>query len=116
MNAKSPKSKEAIIASLLNGATVKAACKAAKTNRDTYYAWLKDDKEFADAALKAKDSRIEIVEDALFNRASRGNVTAQIFFLCNRAPERWKNVQKIEASLTEIPKLSFEVSYAQSGS
>ena len=43
-------------------------------------------------------SRIKVVEDALFNNAVNGNTTAQIFFLCNRDPDRWQHLYKIQAS------------------
>ena len=36
------------------------------------------------------------VEMSLYGKAISGNVTAQIFWLCNREPRRWVNVQRIE--------------------
>lgn len=33
--------------------------------------------------------------ESLFKTGKKGNVTAQIFFLCNRAPEQWQNVNKV---------------------
>jgi len=41
------------------------------------------------------EDRVRQVEDALFEAALGGNVTAATFYLCNRAPERWRPVQKI---------------------
>lgn len=38
------------------------------------------------------------VELSLYNKAMTGNVTAQIFWLCNRRPDRWKNVNRVEHS------------------
>ena len=38
------------------------------------------------------------VETSLYSRAIAGNVTAQIFWLCNRRPDRWKHVNKVEHS------------------
>jgi hypothetical protein len=36
------------------------------------------------------------VESALFQNAMSGNVTAQIFWLKNRKPERWNDKREIE--------------------
>jgi hypothetical protein len=36
------------------------------------------------------------VEMSLYNKAMGGNIVAMIFWLCNRAPERWVNVQRLE--------------------
>lgn len=40
------------------------------------------------------------VERSLFNQAMRGNTTASIFWLCNRDPERWQNLQQVKHSGT----------------
>ena len=91
--------KKAIILSLQNGGTVVAACAAAGTSRGMFYEWYKSDDAFKDKVDKARKSRIHHVEDALFKKAVEGNMTAIIFFLCNRAPEDWKNVNNVEAEL-----------------
>jgi hypothetical protein len=88
--------KKAIIKSLEKGAYITAACKAAKISPVTFYEWLRKDKEFAKSVDIAQESRIGIVEDALFKRAEKGNMTAIIFFLCNRAGDRWKSLTKVE--------------------
>lgn len=101
---KSVKAKQAVLASLAQGATVQAACKAARIGRRSYYDWRASDPDFTAEADKALAARIGVVEDALFRAASepdnsgKTNVTAAIFFLCNRAPERWRNVNKVEVS------------------
>lgn len=45
--------------------------------------------EFADEMRLAEDEAHEEVEDALFLAAKSGNVTAMIFYLTNRQPDRW---------------------------
>jgi hypothetical protein len=60
--------------------------------------WLQDDDEFADAVADAIESRIAHVEDALYREAIGGNITAIIFFLCNRKAAGWKHVQHIQHS------------------
>lgn len=90
------KVKSAVILSLQDGATVAAACKAVHINRSTFYDWCKDDAEFGKQVGEAQESRIQHVEDALYRNAIGGLFIAQMFFLCNRASDKWKNVQKIE--------------------
>ena len=90
--------KEAVLASLTEGASTTKACKAAGINRNTYYAWRNKDPAFLEATDVALDSRIHSVEDALYRKALDGNTTAQIFFLCNRSNGRWRHVQHIQHS------------------
>ena len=90
--------KDTIIKSLSAGASVTDACKGADVCRDTFYRWCNDDKDFNSRVETSKMSRIKVVEDALFNNAVNGNTTAQIFFLCNRDPDRWQHLYKIQAS------------------
>ena len=47
--------------------------------------------EYSEALKRGKARGIAAVSNALFTSATRGNVTAQIFFLKNRAPEEWKD-------------------------
>ena len=80
--------KDTLIESLANGATITDACKGACINRSTYYLW-KEDKAFRKLIEKAKDKRTEIVEDALFKQAEKGNTIAMIFWLKNRSSGKW---------------------------
>lgn len=92
--------KKSIIENLSQGNSVEGTCKKVKINKTTFYEWVKKDKQFAEDVEKARLSQVVVVEDALFKKAKAGNVTAIIFFLCNRSPEKWKNVQRVE---TEFP-------------
>jgi len=44
------------------------------------------------------DASDERVVDSLYKNALAGNVTAQIFWLKNRRPSEWRDVQNIEAN------------------
>ena len=57
----------------------------------TVYDWMNKNPEIADAIKKGRDKSIDMVENALFKSAINGNVTAMIFYLKNRAPERYKD-------------------------
>ena len=56
------------------------------TEHDDLAASLNDGRDLADAR----------VEDSLFSSAMAGNVTAQIFWLKNRRPAKWRDVQRVE--------------------
>lgn len=92
---------DAIIQSIQNGATVMQACEAAGIDPRTFYRWRKKYKEVEELYEMALDSRVQIVEDSLFKRAVEGNVTAIIFFLMNRAPDRWKDRHELSVQADE---------------
>lgn len=83
--------------SLEGGVSVLKASKAADIDYKTIWRWRKDSKEFNNEVTAILDSRIMIVEDALFLSAVKGNLGAQIFWLKNRAKDRWKD--KFEADI-----------------
>ena len=98
---------EAVLASLEGGGSIHAACKAAQIDRKTLYRWRKDDPELEAAVQSARITAIEVVEDALFLTAQKGNVTAQIFFLCNRASKRWRHVNRTEITGADGQPVAF---------
>lgn len=57
----------------------------------TVYDWMNKNPDIAAAIKKGRDKSIDMVENALFQSAINGNVTAMIFYLKNRAPERYKD-------------------------
>lgn len=89
-----------MLESLGRGATIVAAAKAAGCHLITVYKWRHSDSVFEAALLDRLAMRVGTVEDAQYTSAVKGNATAQIFFLCNRARDRWQNVSQIEARLT----------------
>jgi len=89
------KQKQAILDSLGAGAFITKAVEAAGIAVPTYYAWRRADPEFDEACEAALAARVGRVEDALYAKAVSGHVTACIFWLCNRVPDRWQHVQRI---------------------
>jgi hypothetical protein len=65
------------------------AAKMVGVGRNTIWRHAKVDPFFAEAVKRAEASAVEIVEDALFQAASSGNVTAMVFYLERRDPARW---------------------------
>ena len=45
------------------------------------------------------------VEASLYRQSLNGNTTAMIFWLCNRSPERWQSLQKVEQKHTGSLKI-----------
>ena len=95
-NDKSDTIKKAIIENLEDGNTISTSCSNVDVSRNTFYRWLKEDPNFKQEVEIAQESRIKMVEDALYKSAIEGDHTAQIFFLCNRAKDKWQDVSKVE--------------------
>lgn len=84
-----------IVKLLKEGELVNTAVKAAGISRATLYRWRKEhprlDKLVEEAINLCDNTRTSVVEDSLFAKAQAGNIIAMIFYLTNRAPNRWKN-------------------------
>ena len=92
MNATKNKERtETFLESLRRGVSVLKASKTAGIDYSTIWRWRKKYKIFDSQVLAILDSRTQIVEDALFMNAASGNITAQIFWLKNRASDRWSD-------------------------
>lgn len=111
-----------MLASLRNGAGIRASCAAAGIHHSTYHDWLEKYPAFAEAAEKARLGAVAVVEDALLKAATgyevtetrqfkddAGNARVEVikrevapqvgaicFFLKNRAPDRWRDKQEID--------------------
>lgn len=78
-------------------------------NMGVSYSTLKDWKNkysAISAALKKGKEVVDYeVENALLSSALEGNTTAQIFWLKNRRPDKWRDKQKEETDKTALDKL-----------
>lgn len=61
----------------------------------TLYEWQKKYSELSEALKETKEIIDYEVENALYIAALNGNVTAQIFWLKNRRPDKWREKQDI---------------------
>ena len=99
--------KQAYIQSLKNGNTRKQASIDCNAGVTTIWEWKQADKQFNADIESALESRIQVVEDALFNTATgkegKAKVIAQIFWLKNRG-KNWKDKQDIEFKAPIIVK------------
>ncbi len=73
----------------------------------TLYEWKNKYSEISDALKKGKEFVDYEVENALLKRAKQGDVTAQIFWLKNRRPEKWRDKVQFtdESSLKKLDSL-----------
>lgn len=86
---RTPQVIEAYLDALRQGARRGAAAQAAGVTRTTINEWKHDDPDFAAAEIAAELEANELVEDALFQAAVSGNVTAIQVWLYNRMGSRW---------------------------
>ena len=75
--------------------------------RTTLYDWKNKYLDINDALKKGKEIVDYEVENALLKRAKQGDVTAQIFWLKNRRPEKWRDKVQFtdETSLKKLDSL-----------
>ena len=52
--------------------------------------------EFREAINDGKCRAVAGIANAMYNTALEGNVSAQIFFLKNRAPDQWKDSRQVD--------------------
>ena len=85
-----------VLQAISEGKTRSAAMESLGLARQTLTMAMKRDPEFAALVEAAEMPVHEAVESALLKSAMSGNVTAQIFYLCNRAKERWTHVNQVK--------------------
>lgn len=73
------KDKEDFLKAYKNRASISDACKAANISRMTFYRWKEEDEEFAESVIEIDESKIDYVEDKLFENID-GNKTNEILF------------------------------------
>lgn len=70
---------------------------------DTLARRMDSDAEIADALKRGQMSAIGKVENALYESAVKGNLGAQVFYLKNRASDRWKDKTEQVTTLHTTP-------------
>lgn len=77
----------------------------------SYYNWIKEDPKFKEAVEEGRQEGIATIVNRLYEKAENGDLSSIIFFLKNRAPERWRdgrdlNVQATANKTTSITEKS----------
>lgn len=86
-----PRTARKVLESLQMGNSIVGACQQAGMDVSTFYKWRRHSPVLDKAVKGIVESRVQLVEDALYRAALDGNTTAQIFFLTNRDKDRWKH-------------------------
>ena len=81
--------KEAILKALENSlGVVTLACKQADIPRSTYYKWLKEDQDFAQAVKEIENIALDFAESQLHTQIKDGSTSATIFYLKTKGKKR----------------------------
>lgn len=80
----------------LLGATDKDLAGFFDVTEQTINGWKKKHPEFFESIKKAKHEPDAKVVRSLYEKATNGDVTAQIFWLKNRQKDKWRDKQEVE--------------------
>ena len=86
-----------------NGLTDELIARNIGINVGTLYDWKKKYPEISESLKKGKEVVDAMVESALLNNALSGDTTAQVFWLKNRRPEKWREKNNIEVTTNANP-------------
>lgn len=75
----------------------------------TLYRWKEEYREIREALKKGKEVVDYRVENALLNNALSGDTTAQIFWLKNRRPDKWRDKPQEEKQSADTVKVIIDV-------
>ena len=82
------KDKEVFIKSYKDHKTISAACEAANISRKTYYDWKEADDDFAQRIIEIDESRIDYVENKLFENIDANKTNEILFYLKTKGKNR----------------------------
>lgn len=87
---------------------VTVACKKANIPRSTYYKWLKEDTDFANAVKDIENIALDFAESQLHSQIESGNTSATIFYLKTKGKKRGY-IEKQELDLTSAQPVKIKV-------
>ena len=79
------------------GATAEEIANYLKIPWGSFKRWVYAEPELREALKRGRDASDERVVESLYRNALSGNVAAQCFWLKNRRPSEWRDVQNIQA-------------------
>ena len=90
-----------------NGATEEEMAARLGISRYSFIEYKKQFSDFSDILKKTKDFVDGQVENALLQSALAGNTTAQIFWLKNRRPDKWRDKMEVKTEMADKPVINF---------
>lgn len=92
-----------------DGLTDEQIAKNVGISRSTLAEWKKKFPDLSDALKKGKEVVDYEVENALLAKALGGDTIAQMFWLKNRRPDRWRDRPDVKSALQEEVKVIIDV-------
>lgn len=83
------------------GDTQEEIANALGISRTTLQSRIRENELFKQAIKRGQQKGITQIENVLFKAARDGNMTACIFYLKNRCPERWNEKSKLDISSSQ---------------
>lgn len=74
-----------------DGMSEQEIARSLNISQSTLYRWKTEHPELAEALRQGREAVDYQVESALLHTALNGNTTAQLFWLRNRRPDKWKD-------------------------
>ena len=71
----------------------------------TLYNWKEKHLQLLQSLKRGKEVVDRQVENALFENAINGNTTAQIFWLKNRKPDKWRDKQEYRTAIDKLDEI-----------
>lgn len=101
--------KDSVLKALMStGGTIYTACKKAKIGRTTFYRYMKNDPDFAEAVREAQESCLDLAEEHLWKRIKL-NDTALFFYLNAKGSARgYGNKLTVKQAQSDLDDLSDE--------
>lgn len=90
--------------------TDEGVAKSIGITKNTLYRWRRQSEKLNNAVMLGKEVTDQQVENALYKSAMSGNVTAMIFWLKNRKPSKWRDVNRIDVNTEDSKKFDDIVS------
>lgn len=109
---RTPEKELALVSALHERPSYMAACRKARVSRTAFYAWKRDDPEFATRIEAARNIGLDSLEDALVTRGLKNDTTAAIFLLKSHRREIYGD--RIEHTGKDGEPLTIRVIYADS--
>ena len=82
------KKEQMLIALQQSMGVVSSACQKANVSRTQHYAWINEDKDYAQSVKDITEMSIDLAEASLLSQIRNGNTSATIFYLKTKGKNR----------------------------